>query len=105
MQRRNSSNSGMGVGRFFSRGGAKSGEIWFLPLEIENTTFFANNFKIQGANAPLPSPSDAHKQWHGLFMHFCRQSTYSLDQEWPNCGSSSLCTRLFKLSENLYICF
>jgi len=35
--------------------GAKSGEICFLPLEIEKTTFFAHNFKIQGAKAP-PSP-------------------------------------------------
>ena len=54
----------MGVGRIFSRGGAvedfpkilpggaKSGEIWFLPLEIEKTTFFANNFKIQGGGKP-----------------------------------------------------
>ena len=24
----------------FFQGGAKSGEIWFLPLEIEKTTFF-----------------------------------------------------------------
>ena len=51
----------MGVGRIFSKGGSsrgfsykffqgepKSGEIWFLPLKIENTTFFAINFKIQG---------------------------------------------------------
>jgi len=43
----------MGVERIFSRGvgskgfsqnlfhgGAKSGEIWFLPLEIEKPTFF-----------------------------------------------------------------
>ena len=52
----------MGVGRNFSRGGAvrdfpKSGGIWFLPVEIEKTTFFANNFKIQGrAMAPLAPP-------------------------------------------------
>jgi len=58
----------MGVGRIFSRGGdsrgfsqnffqegAESGEIWFLPLEIEKTTFFANHFKIQGGTwVPLP---------------------------------------------------
>jgi len=40
-------------------GGAKSGEILFLPLEIEKTTFFANNFKIQGGLdplSPLPTP-------------------------------------------------
>jgi len=36
-------------------GGAKSGEIWFLLLEIEKTTFFANNFKIQGGQGP-PAP-------------------------------------------------
>ena len=47
----------MGVGRIFSRGGAKSGEIWFLPLEIEKMTFFANNFKIHGEPCPpLPTP-------------------------------------------------
>ena len=59
------------VGRIFSRGGtvgdfhkifsrgAKSGEIRFLPLEIEKTSFFANNLKIQGGRrlpAPLPTP-------------------------------------------------
>jgi len=40
--------------------GAKSGEIWFLPLEIEKRTLFANNFKIQGRAkappAPFPTP-------------------------------------------------
>jgi len=48
----------MGVGNSFSRGGAlvdfsksfstgaKSGEIWFLPLEIKKTTFFAEVFKF-----------------------------------------------------------
>jgi len=47
----------MGVGRIFSMEGplgdfskifqgGKSGEIWFLPLEIEKTTFFADIFKI-----------------------------------------------------------
>ena len=45
--------------KIFSRG-AKSGEIWFLPLEIEKTTFFANNFKIRGGQGrprpPLPTP-------------------------------------------------
>jgi len=56
----------MGVGKIVSRGGqlgifpkffqgAKSGELWFLPLEIEKTTFFANNFKIQGSLGPLAS--------------------------------------------------
>ena len=38
-------------------GGTKSGEIWFLPLKIEKTTFFVEIFKIQGgAKAPLPMP-------------------------------------------------
>jgi len=72
-------NVAMGVGRIFSRGGqygiypkcfpggAKSGEIWFLPLEIEKTTFFANNFKIQEGTKkppepPCPNPSDAHER-------------------------------------------
>ena len=41
--------------KIFSRG-AKSGEIWFLPLEIEKTTFFANNFKIQESQGPLVPP-------------------------------------------------
>jgi len=39
--------------KIFSRG-AKIGEIWFLPLEIEKTIFFANNFKIQGRPCPPP---------------------------------------------------
>jgi len=51
----------MGVGRNFSRGGtsvffqkfflreAKSGEIWFLPIEIKKTA----NFQIP---SPLPTP-------------------------------------------------
>jgi len=68
----------MGVGRIFSRGGqkgifpkyfpggAKSGEICFLPLEIEKVTFFANNFKIQGLAlappAPLPTPMTVSRQ-------------------------------------------
>jgi len=30
----------MGVGRIFPGGWGKSGEIWFLPLEIKKTTFF-----------------------------------------------------------------
>jgi len=59
----------MGVGRIFSRvgplgnffqnfsRGAKSGDIWFLRLEIEKATFFAETFKIQGGLAPT---SDAH---------------------------------------------
>ena len=54
------SRGGGAVGDFLKlfQGGSKSGEIWFLPLEIEKTTFFANNFKIQGGLAP---PSDAHE--------------------------------------------
>ena len=72
----------MGVGRIFSRrgalgefskifpGGAKDGEIWFLPLKTKKTTFFAENFKIQGGTkAPLP-PSDAH----GCISAFLHQS-------------------------------
>jgi len=34
---------------------------FFLPLEIEKTTFFANNFKIQGGSKPPCPPSDAHE--------------------------------------------
>jgi len=44
----------------FFLGVDKNGEIWFLPLENETTTFFANNFKIQGGQGPplppLPTP-------------------------------------------------
>jgi len=41
-------------------GGAKSSEIWFFPLKTEKTTFFAENFKIQGDQGPpWPPPSDA----------------------------------------------
>ena len=58
----------MGVKVFFSKeGGAvedfpkilsRGGQKWwnlFFTLEIEKTTFFANNFKIQGVQTPLPS--------------------------------------------------
>ena len=55
----------MGVGRNFSRGGAKSGEICFLPLEIEKTTFFANNYKILGARPP---PADPMTRAKALFF-------------------------------------
>ena len=41
-----------GFSQHFFQGGAKSGEICFLPLEIEKTTFFASNFKIQGGKPP-----------------------------------------------------
>ena len=39
----------------FFLGGAKSSEIWFLPLEIEKNNFFANDFEIQGGKG-LPCP-------------------------------------------------
>ena len=45
----------VGVFPKFFPGGAKSGSICFLPLEIEKTTFLANNFKIQGARPTLPT--------------------------------------------------
>jgi len=56
----------IGVGRILQRGplgdfskffagGAKSGEICFFPLITKKTTFFAKNFKIQGAFSP-PAP-------------------------------------------------
>jgi len=41
----------MGVGRIFSRGG-KSGEICFLPLEIEKTTFLLIISKSRGGQGP-----------------------------------------------------
>ena len=54
---------GGGALRDFSKiflGWAKSGEICFFPLKTKKTTFFNNNFKIQGASkAPWP-PSEAH---------------------------------------------
>jgi len=34
--------------KFFSKGGAKSGEVWFCPSKLKKQPFFANNFKIQG---------------------------------------------------------
>jgi len=37
----------------FFQGGAKNYEISFFPLETKKTTFFAENFKIQGG--PWPS--------------------------------------------------
>jgi len=55
----------MGIGKIFSRGpmvdfpnvflgwGAKSGEIWFLPLETEKTAFLLKFL------SPCP-PSDTH---------------------------------------------
>jgi len=43
-----------GFSQNFFQGGAKSGEIRFLPLEIKKT-FFANNFKFQGRQGP-PAP-------------------------------------------------
>jgi len=43
--------------KIFSRVGSKVVEIWFLPLEIEKTTFFVNKIKILGVLPPL---SDAH---------------------------------------------
>jgi len=62
----------MGVGRIFSwgeqqvffphffPGGAKSGEIWFLPLEIEKQPFLPKNSKSRGGLVlpliPLPTP-------------------------------------------------
>jgi len=45
--------------KIFSRGG-QSGKVWFLSIEIEKATFFANNFKLQGGPwppcPPLPTP-------------------------------------------------
>ena len=49
-----------GISQIFSRGRAKNGEICFLHHEIEKTTFFAHNFKIQGGLGPPSHPSDAH---------------------------------------------
>ena len=65
----------MSVGRIFSRGGprgfflnfssgAKSGEIWFFPLETKKTTFFAENFKIQGRQGPPLSFPTHMSTWH-----------------------------------------
>jgi len=61
----------MGVGKIFSRGAvvdfpkkcSKGGQKWWnvvFTLEIEKTTFFANNFEIQGGQGPPTPPSDAH---------------------------------------------
>jgi len=48
-----------GITRVFSYifpWGAKSGEIWYFPLETKRTTFFAENFKIQRGQGP-PDPA------------------------------------------------
>jgi len=44
-----------GFSQIFLQGEGKSSEIWFLPLKIKKTTFFANNFKIQGVAKALPN--------------------------------------------------
>jgi len=56
----------------FFPGGAKSGEIWFIPLEIEKTTFFANNFNIQwGLCPPCPLPTPMLTQTKQRSNRFC----------------------------------
>jgi len=70
----------MGVGRIFFQGrghkgiflkffqgGTKSGKIFFFPLKTKQTTFFTENFKIQGGLGPLYSPSDAY--WCSGLLH------------------------------------
>ena len=47
--------------KFFPRG-TKSGEFWFFPLTTKKTTFFVENFKIQGERSPLP-PFRRPWQW------------------------------------------
>jgi len=70
--------TGMGVGRIFSRGAtrgfflnfsrrANSGEIFF-PLKPKKQPFFAENFKIQwGPKPPSATPSDARGHLHTSF--------------------------------------
>jgi len=63
----------------FSKGGAKSGEICFLPLEIEKTTFFANNFKIHGGTGPMPPlPKPMLKR---ITADFCKNDTNDFCQD------------------------
>ena len=45
----------MGVGRIFSRGGAKVVKFGFYPSKLKKT-FFAEHFKIQGEALTLPAP-------------------------------------------------
>jgi len=47
----------MGVGRIFSRGGAKVGIFGFNPSKLKKQPVLANNFKIRGGKA---LPFDAH---------------------------------------------
>jgi len=47
----------MGVGRIFSRGGAKVGIFGFNPSKLKKQPALANNFKIRGGKA---LPFDAH---------------------------------------------
>jgi len=87
----------MGFGRIFSRGGGKSGEIWFLPLEIEKN-FFCWTFQNPGGGldppcSPLPTPMVLHvrvivnpccceisqfstwfrRVWEVIFLHWNKQ--------------------------------
>jgi len=46
-----------GFSQIFFQVGAKSGEICFLPLEMEKTTLFCYLFQNPGGTkAPLPTP-------------------------------------------------
>jgi len=46
--------------KYFSREGAKSGEIWFFLLETKKTIFSCCKFQIPGGPTPLFPASDAH---------------------------------------------
>ena len=56
MQRRNSSNSGMGVGRVFSRGGPKVVKFGFYPSKLKKKPFLLIISKSRGALPPAPPP-------------------------------------------------
>ena len=95
----------MGVGRFFSRGGAvgdfpkffsgrgaKVVKFGFYPSWLKNQRFFANNFKIQAC-----PPSDAHACNDSLFADM----TLTLDKSQVHCfGNMQLwaCSSLMSAS-------
>ena len=54
-------------------GGAKSGKIYFFPLETKKTMFFAKSFKIQGGPRSLCLPSQIR-----LFPHKCTKNDQAM---------------------------
>jgi len=76
-----------GASRGFSQnvfqGRAKSGEICFLPLKIQNQPYFAKNFKIQGRSPALPFWRPC--PWKGVASTFavCASRILDFSSSWP----------------------